>query len=59
MISLHVEPTLRHPPPPTPVDVALWIGALAVKVGEPIDLDAALAELIDEALRTWPPAARA
>lgn len=53
------QPTQHQHRPPSPVDIGLWLRALAVHVGESPDIDAELAMLIDEALVLWPPNAKA
>ncbi len=53
------KPNQHQHRPPSPIDTALWIRALAVHVGEPPDIDAELAQLLDEALVVWPPTALA
>lgn len=43
----------------TIIELLLWLSAFAVHAGEPGDIDAELAQLLDEALMTWPPTVKA
>lgn len=38
---------------PSPVEVALWLRALAALAGYPPDIDVETAQLLDDALRAW------
>ncbi len=59
LVVVMTKPNQQKHRPPSPIDNALWLRALAVHAGEPPDIDAELAMLIDEALVVWPPTALA